>query len=282
MILVTGATGTVGREVASRLASAGVRLRLFARSPERLPLPAAGVEAVAGDLSDPRRLAAAMAGVRSVFAVTTDPLRPDQDANLVEAAVAAGVRHVVKLSALAVTDPAADDLITRWQRLNEERLRASGLEWTLLRPRAFMSNALRWSGRIRAQGVVRGPGPDVRNACVDPRDIAQVGVCALTRPGHGGKAYALTGPQALSPVEQVAEVSAVLGREIRFEEVSAGQAREELLRRYPEALADALMQSAVRAADGAKAEVGSGVAEVLGRPARSFRQWAEDHRHEFA
>ncbi|GGU12497.1 nucleotide-diphosphate-sugar epimerase [Streptomyces coeruleorubidus] len=280
MIMVTGASGTVGREVVARLVPLA-SVRLLTRSPACLAPPAPGVEVVVGDFSDPVRLATAFAGVRAVFVVTADPLRPDHDANIIDVALACGVRHVVKLSALAVADPAADDLITRWQRANEERLLASGLDWTLLRPRAFMSNTLAWAGQIRESGVVRGLGRDGRNSCVDPRDIAQVAVRALTRTGHEGKTYALTGPQGLSPADQVAEISAVLGREIRFEEVSQDQARQALLVRYPAPVADALMESARRTAAGAKSGIESGVAEVLGRPAGTFRQWAEDHRHAF-
>ncbi|CAM5259282.1 hypothetical protein SVIOM74S_06022 [Streptomyces violarus] len=189
--MVTGASGTVGREVVARLVPLA-SVRLLTRSPACLAPPAPGVEVVVGDFSDPVRLATAFAGVRAVFVVTADPLRPDHDANIIDVALACGVRHVVKLSALAVADPAADDLITRWQRANEERLLASGLDWTLLKaPGVHVQYARLGAGQIRESGVVRGLGRDGRNSCVDPRDIAQVAVRALTRTGHSAtpKAY---------------------------------------------------------------------------------------------
>lgn len=279
MILITGATGTVGGATARLLAAAGRPVRLYVRNPASVTVAGTNVEVRVGDLADRDRLAEALVGVRAVLAVTTDPVAPAHDANLVAAAVAAEVRHVVKLSALAVTEPDADDLITRWQRDNEARLLASGLDWTLLRPRGFMSNTLAWAAGIRSVGVVRAPFGTARHAIVDPRDVAEVAAEALTDPeAHRGRAHALTGPRALSVVEQVAELSSVLDREIRFEEITVEQARQRLLQRYPEPVADALAASTRRGAADGKAAVEPVIVDLLGRPARDFRRWAADHR----
>lgn len=275
MILVTGATGTVGREVLRRIGP-GPAVRAMARQPERVVAGRGTVEAVHGDYDDPGSLARAVRGVDTAFLVTSRVGR-DDDERFLAAARSAGVRHVVKLSAAAVEDGRADDLITRWQRENEEALRGSGMEWTLLRPRSFMSNALSWAGAVRAEGVVRGLYGTSPNACVDPGDIAEVAVRAFGEPGHTGRVHTLTGPEALTAVEQTAQLSALLGRPLRFEEWDPEQARAAWGARYPEAVAEALLQSAERQRAGAKAGVGGTIADVVGRPARSFREWAGEH-----
>ncbi|MGW2180416.1 NAD(P)H-binding protein [Streptomyces sp. NPDC001732] len=280
MILVTGATGTVGGEVA-RSFPAGLPLRLMTRNPARVTAVRPGAEVVAGDYADPGSLARVLRGVRGVFLVT-NRVGGDDDAVFLRAARTAGVRHVVKLSAAAVADERADDLITRWQRTNEDLLRESGMAWTLLRPRSFMSNCLSWAGPIRSERVVRALYGTSVNACVDPRDIAEVAVRALTDEGHHGAVHTLTGPEAISAAEQTRRLARVLEAPLRFEELEPDQARAALLRRYPEEVADALLNSARRQRDGAKAGVGSGVGDVTGRPARSFDEWAGDHAAAFA
>ncbi|MCX5381227.1 NAD(P)H-binding protein [Streptomyces sp. NBC_00091] len=275
MLLVTGATGTVGREVLRRL-SGDLPVRVMARKPERVAGAAESAEIVRGDYDDARSLARALAGVAGVFLVTSRVGR-DDDARFLRAARAAGVRHVVKVSAAAVEDARADDLITRWQRGNEDLLRGSGMEWTLLRPRSFMSNTLSWAESVREEGVVRALYGTSANSCVDPGDIADVAVSALTEPGHSGRAYTLTGPEALTAAEQTARLSELLGRPLSFEELDPGQARDLWSARYPAPLVEALLRSAERQRCGAKAGVENTVEEALGRPARPFRAWAEDH-----
>nr|QDG00836.1 NAD(P)-dependent oxidoreductase [Streptomyces griseus] len=277
---MTGATGTVGREVA-RLLSAVRPLRILARNPRRVPVAGRAHEVVAGDYADRDSLARALDGVAAAFVVTT-PGDGDDDARFVEAARAAGVRHLVKVSAAAVTDPQADDFITRWQRDTEDIIRSSGAGWTFLRPRSFMSNTLSWASAIRSEGVVRAVHGTSVNACVDPRDIAEVAVRALTEDGHQGMAYLLTGPEAVSAVDQTEQLSRALGRSLRFEELGLAQAWKLWSARYPEPVARALLQSAERQLAGVKAQVGQAVSEVTGRPARPFRIWAADHAAAFA
>ena len=281
MILVTGATGTVGREVVRGL-PAGLRVRVMTRNPAKAVgvFPEAGVEAVAGDFRDPPSLARALRGVRTAFLVTTR-LDRDDDAAFVSAARTAGVRRVVKLSAAAVLDPGADDLATRWQRANEDLLRGCGLEWTLLRPRAFMSNSLSWAGPVRRERTVRALYGTSPNACVDPRDIAEVAVRALTEESHAGRAYTLTGPRAITAAAQTRELGRLLGVPLRFEELTPGQARAALSERWPPPVVEALLASAERQRTGAKAQAEDTVRRVTGRPARSFRRWAQDHLEAF-
>ncbi|WP_405817730.1 NAD(P)H-binding protein [Streptomyces sp. NBC_00838] len=275
MILVTGATGTVGREVVRRL-PAGHRVRVWARDPAKVAGLPAGVERAGGDYEDPRALARAVAGVRTVFLVTTR-VGGDDDARFVDAARAAGVRRVVKLSAAAVLDRRADDLITRWQRASEELLRVSGMEWTLLRPRAFMSNSLAWAPSVRSERTVRALYGTSANACVDPADVAEVAVRVLTGEGHAGRAYTLTGPRALTAVGQTRQLGRLLGVRLRFEELSRDEARASLEKRWPIPVVEALLESAERQRAGAKAQVSDAVLMLTGRQGRSFREWAVDH-----
>ncbi|MET9995246.1 NAD(P)H-binding protein [Streptomyces mutabilis] len=279
MILVTGATGTVGRELVRRLPG-DLAVRVMARDPSRLEAVAPGTDVVAGDYTDPASLDRALRGVRRAFLLTSR-VGGDDDACFLRAARAAGVRHVVKVSAAAVADERADDLITRWQRTTERLLMDSGMRWTVLRPRSFMSNALSWATSIASEGVVRALHGTSVNACVDPRDVAAAAVCALTEDGHEGRIHTLTGPRPISAVEQAAELGRVLGRPVRLEELSPDRARARLLERHPVEVVDALLASAERQRAGAKAGVEDTVLRLTGRPARSFRTWAEDHCEAF-
>lgn len=280
MILVTGATGTVGRLVLERL-PAGRAVRVLARDPSRVRVPREGVEVVRADYGDPAALERALTGVHRALLVTSR-VGGDDDVTFLRAAREAGVRQVVKLSAASVVDVRAQDLITRWQRDCEAALVSSELDWTLLRPRAFMSNALSWVSSVRSEGLVRSLYGHAPNACVHPRDIADVAVLALTGEGHAGQAYTLTGPQSLSAVEQTQQLARALGRRLRFAELEPSQARTALLRRHPAAVAEALLDSALRQKAGAKAQVLGTVLAVTGTAPRPFRTWAQDHTAAFA
>ncbi|AQS65698.1 NAD(P)H-binding protein [Streptomyces pactum] len=275
MILVTGATGTVGGEVLRRL-PAHLAVRVMARDPSRVARPGCRAEVVAGDYGDPCSLGRAVEGVGRAL-VLTSRVGGDDDARFVDAARAAGVRHLVKVSAAAVADSGADDVLTRWQRRNEDLLLGSGLRWTVLRPRSFMSNTLSWAVSIAGEQVVRGLYGTSLNACVDPRDVAAAAVCALTEDGHEGRIHTLTGPEPISAVEQTAQLGRLLGRPLRFEELSPRRARVLLRERYPEPVVEALLAGAERQRAGAKAGVEDTVGRLTGRAARSFRTWAGDH-----
>ncbi|MFJ4879791.1 NAD(P)H-binding protein [Streptomyces sp. NPDC088745] len=282
MLLVTGATGTVGREVLRRLPelAPGLPVRVMAREPARVSGAPASAEIVRGDFTDARSLAGALRGVRRVLLLSVPSAAGD--AVFLREAAAAGVRHVVKLSAAAVADEGADDLITRWQRRNEQLLVDSGLAWTLLRPRAFMSNTLSWARSIRTDNTVRALYGTSLNACVDPRDVAEVAVRVLAgaeheKAEHEGMAYQLTGPEALSAVDRTRQLAQLLGRALRFEELDVEQARTALTARYSAEIAGALVESAERGRAGGKSEVDGTAPALLGRPAGDFRTWAADH-----
>ncbi|MET9077976.1 NAD(P)H-binding protein [Streptomyces sp. NPDC004232] len=280
-VVVTGATGAVGRHVARRLGALGCARSLVrdAQKAARLGL-SDGV--VTGDYQDRARLDEVLAGADAVFVVTADPLRPQHDENILAAARAQGVRRAVKLSWTAVADPDADDLIARWNRDSEALLRDSGLDWTVLRMRSPMSNTLSWAPSIRAESVVRSLGGDAATSCVDPRDVAEAAVRALTEPCHGSRTYALTGPQALTPREQTRLLSDVLRRPLHFEELTAHQALARWRERLPAPLAQALLDVAERRAAPAAEQGGGDLQALLGRETTTYRQWAVDHAANFA
>ncbi|WP_302832682.1 NAD(P)H-binding protein [Streptomyces sp. GbtcB6] len=280
LVVVTGATGAVGRHVASQLAGRA-RIRLLVRDAGKARALGLTAEAVVADYADRPPLREAMAGADAVFVVTANPLRPEHDENLLAAARSAGVRHAVKISWLAVADPAADDLIARWNRQSEQVLHASGLDWTVLRLRSPMSNTLAWAPAIRREGVVRALGGDARTACVDPRDVAAVAVRALTEPGHGGRTYALTGPEPLSPREQTRVLSEVLERPLRFVELTVDQALEGWRGKLPEPVARALAEAAARRGAGDAVRPEDSLTAVTGRAAGTFADWAADHATHF-
>ncbi|GAA3657134.1 butenolide phosphate reductase ScbC [Streptomyces chitinivorans] len=247
------------------------------RSPGRAALRGVRGRLVRADFDARAGLARAVEGADALFVATFDPMDPRHDEHLATAALAAGVRHVVKLSALAVTDPGAQDLVTRWQRECEQLWQTSGMTWTFLRARAFMSNCLAWAGAVRAGGPVATLHGYAPNACVDPADVAAVAARALTVPGHAGRAYALTGPAAVSAREQVAQLSGFLRRPLRHEELTEQQALERWSARYPPPLVRALVESAGRQAAGAKASVTEDVLRVTGREPTAFGTWARRH-----
>jgi uncharacterized protein YbjT (DUF2867 family) len=281
MILVIGATGTVGRQlVAELLADGGMGVRALSRTPERAGLPG-GVELVAGDLGRPETLSAALAGVERVFLLSGGPEGPGHDANLIRAAKQAGVAHVVTLSVLGAGH-GADDPITRWHLAGERAVVDSGIPWTILRPGAFMSNALMWAASITAQDAVYAPFTQAKTAAIDPADIAAVAARALTEPGHENKIYPLTGPDLLSAADQVETLADALGRPLRLVDVPPEAAKGGMVEAgMPAELADAVIASMAQAGTDHAMAVLPTVEELTGRPARSFAEWTTVHLEAF-
>ncbi len=280
MTLVTGATGTVGRLLVTDLVTAGADVRALSRTPEKAGLPS-GVEVVLGDLGRPETLESALRGIERVFLLSGGPEGPEHDANLIAAAKQAGVGHVVTLSVLGA-DHGADDPITRWHLAGERTVTASGMAWTILRPGAFMSNALMWAPSIKAQGVVYAPFTQAKTAAVDPADIAAVAARALTEPGHEAKMYPLTGPELLSPADQVEALGTALGRSLRLVEVPPEAAKAAMVNSgMPAELADAVLASMAQAGTDHAMAVLPTVEQVTGRPARSFADWVAAHLEAF-
>lgn len=280
-VLITGATGRIGAHLLRVVSGRGVPVRALSRDPgkgEELT----GVAWVEGDLAEPSTLGAAFAGIERLFLLTgngEDMVRLQK--NALRAARDAGVLHVVKLSALGASDHSTS-LIGLWHWVVERELQASGLAWTLLRPHHFMQNFLDskslWRGIVE-EGVVRSPSGEGRIPFIDTRDIAEVAAVALTEPGHGGKTYHLTGPEAISYRQATEILAEATGRPLRYEPESPDEARARLA---AEGLPDPLIAAqlaiaAYQRAGGPTEKTTDTVENLLGRPPRSFRDFARDH-----
>ncbi|TDC95370.1 NAD-dependent epimerase/dehydratase family protein [Nonomuraea deserti] len=274
-ILVTGATGNVGRHVATQLAAAGLEVRALARDPARAQLP---VETVRGDLTSPETLEPALEGVESVFLLW--PGTSAESAAGTITAIAKHARRVVYLSA-DVEDLADDDEPAYFHQGVERLIRHSGIGWTFLRPGGFAANTLMWADQIR-QGVVRWPFGQAARSLIHEKDIAAVAVHVLTSAGHNGAAYALSGPEQLTQAEQVRVIGEVLGREVRWEELPIGEAREQLRAAWGDpAFVDLALQTWGGFVTRPERVTGT-VERLLGRPPLTFRRWAEDRAADFS
>lgn len=280
LILVTGATGNVGRHVVSGLLDRDIRVRAVTRSPESAGLPRS-VELVRGDLTAPSSLDGCFDGVEAVFLLWRSPTT-EAAAEFVYAA-ARHARRLVFLSTSAVRDDVEeqDNPIGKRHADIERAIGRSGLEWTFLRPGAFATNATWWwAPQVRAGDVVRWPHGAAAFPPIHERDIADVAVKALTEGGHGGAKYVLTGPETLTQAQQVRAIGEAIGRPLRFEEISPDVARRELAAVLPPPIVEMLLGVWSRLVD-EPAPVATTAAEVTGTPARTFREWAIDHANDF-
>jgi uncharacterized protein YbjT (DUF2867 family) len=285
MILVTGATGTIGRRLVPLLAARAIPVRAMTRNPAGVP-PTAGVDVVRGDFGDPASLAAAVAGADTVFLLTA-PAAPSarHDLALLNAARAAGVGWVVRLSAIGTGERHGDRTVGAAHDRADQAVRASGLHWTLLRPTTFASNTLWWADAVRAGVPVPNLLGDARQGIVDPADVAAVAaeVLASPGPGHTGRVHTLTGPELLSVPDQAAILSEALGRPVELVDTPPAVAGE---RMRAEGMDPAAVEQIVTGSSWARAGhnaiLTDGVAAVLGRPPTPFAMWVERNLGAFA
>ncbi|QQN78176.1 NAD(P)H-binding protein [Streptomyces sp. XC 2026] len=265
MILITGATGTIGSHVVRLLSEQGVPFRAMSRR--------AHPGRVQADFEDPASLDRALAGVDTVFLVTVPPgPTPDHDFALVRAAHAAGVRKIVKLSAIGSGGIFGGQTIGAWHVTAEEAIEAGGFAWTMLRPGTFASNLLPHRALILAGEPVPNLAGDARQAVIDPRDVAAVAVAALTGDAHDGQRYDLTGPELLTFADQASILGRVLGRTVRITDGT------DLLGQLPAEVVTGIGWAHA----GGAAYLTDHVRRILGRPAGTFEQWVRDHRAAFA
>ena len=280
MILVTTA-GKVGSETASLLRDRDVPVRVLVRDPAKAAaLAEAGVELASGDLGVPASIDEAMNGVSGVVLVS--PAVPAQELNVVASAVRAGVGHVVKATSKASAgSPIAR---RRWQTEIEAGLAATGIPHTLLRSNAYMQNVLALAPAIATTSTFGSCAGQGRTGLVDARDVAAVAAEIIASPAaHAGKTYWLTGPELLSNYDVATKLSKLLCRTITYQELTFEQTKDAMIRAgVPEQIAEMNAQAFSLTADGDAEWVTQDVPSLLGRPARSFQQFAGDYAAAFS
>jgi uncharacterized protein YbjT (DUF2867 family) len=282
MLLVTGATGTVGRELVRALAATNAELRVLVREPARAAGLPERAERVVGDLDEPATLTAAFTGADGVFLLTPG-IGTRHTVHAVAAARAAGVGHIVHLSSFNVLgDPMP--AMGRWHHEREEIIRASGIPATFLRPGGFMTNALEWAPTILDAGQVIDPVGPGRFAPIDPADIAAVAALVLTQDGHEGEEYVLTGDELLTVTDQVQIIAKAIGRDIEVR--PAATPAEAVASRFPgggpPALLEALTEGfALMRADTTGLRTDT-VRRLLGRRPGTFADWCARNAAAFA
>jgi uncharacterized protein YbjT (DUF2867 family) len=279
MILIVGATGRIGSATVHQLSARGIPVRALVRTPERATAIAhPGVEPVVGDLARPDTLDTALHGVtRALLVSPLDPRQVELQGNFIEAATRAGRVHVVKISGLgtALESPVRSG---RWHAAIEKHLEQSGLPFTHLRPLFFMQNILRFAPAIAADGVFVGALRHAKVAMIDIHDIAAVAVATLTGSGHEGKAYVLTGPEALSYQDVAARLSTLVGKSVAYQDVSLGTLRQRLLASgMPEWHVEVQLDFAQALSAGQASTVTDAVEAVTGKRPRTFDQFAREH-----
>jgi uncharacterized protein YbjT (DUF2867 family) len=283
MILVTGATGNVGRAVVQQLAGVGEPVRAMVRDLRRAADLPDRAEPFVADLGDADALLAAMRGIDRVFLMDTSH-GIDNTARAVHAAVQSGVEHIVNLSSIGASlDPIPQ--IGRWHREREEFIESSGVGVSFIRPGYFMSNTLAWADAVNGDHVVRQPGGSSLFAPVDPADIAAVAATWLMRPSEapGARIAVLTGPELTDLPGQVHTLAQVLRRELAYEDVTDEQVAVDMRARgIPESFVDAAVELNGTLRSGRLGFVSSDVQTITGRRPRSYREWAEAHADRFA
>ncbi|MCE8428069.1 MAG: SDR family oxidoreductase [Candidatus Methanoperedens sp.] len=280
IILVTGATGTLGTEVVKQLSKAGASVRAAVHTKEKSNIiEGEGIEFVDFDHNRPETLSAAFKGVEKLFLLT--PVVDNMveiTSLLIEYAKNAGVKHIVKQSALGADANSQVNLL-RWHREAERVIEKSGIPYTFLRPNVFMQNFVNSYGQtIKAQNTIYSPAGEGRVGFVDVRDIAMVAAKVLTSKGHEGKIYKITGPEAISYSKAAQILSEALGRKISFVNVSEEEARKGLKESgLPDWMVDGFVKLGIASREGQLSIVLPTVEDVTGRKPRSFSDFAKDY-----
>ncbi|QES48963.1 NmrA family transcriptional regulator [Streptomyces venezuelae] len=267
MIVITGATGNVGRPLVTTLTAAGERVTAVSRTATGSP------HHRVADLADPGTLRPVLDGADALYVIVAGCGQDLDPQGILDTAKAGGVRHVV-LQSSQLTGTRPDSSSHAPLRAFEEAVRGSGLDWTVLHPAGFASNAGLWAEQVRARRTVAAPFGDVGLPVVDPADIAAVAATVLRdRRRHAGRTYVLTGPEAITPREQARALGEAVGEPVRFEELSREAARAQLLHVMPAVVAEGTL-SVLGEPSAQEREVSPDVERLLGRPAGSFAGWA--------
>ncbi|MFE3521251.1 NAD(P)H-binding protein [Streptomyces sp. NPDC059161] len=272
MIVVTGATGNVGRPLVRALAAAGEEVTAVSRQLPSSAHPLDGVRHATADLADPAGLTSVLDGAEALHLLIAGGSEHVDPHRVLDAAKSGGVRRVVLQSSQIVgTRPGAASHLHL--AAFEDAVRRSGLGWTILRPGGFHSNAFMWAESVRSHRTVAAPFPDTGLPAVDPADIAEVAALALRDPAHAERTYELTGPAPVSPREQARAIGDAVGSPIRFVALSRDAARAELSRFMPEPVVDGTL-GILGEPSPAEQRVSPAVEQLLRRPPRTFADWA--------
>lgn len=276
MFLVTGATGNIGGGLVQALAHGGEKVRALTRDGTSKDLPD-GVQQVAGDLNDPDSLRPAIAGMKAMF------LMPGYQgaARTLVYARELGVEHVVMLSGNSAGSGDTSNAVSAYMIEAETILKDCGIDWTIIRPYGFMSNTLQWIPQLKDGDTVTAPFAGVAIAMIDPYDIAAVAALALTSDGHEGQIYHVTGPEPLRPADRVRILGGVLNRDLTFRPQPDDEARAEMSASMPQEYVDAFFSFYVDGTLNESTPLPT-VADLTGRPPRTFEQWARAHASAFA
>ncbi|WP_212908122.1 SDR family oxidoreductase [Streptomyces sp. TS71-3] len=280
MIVVTGATGNIGRSLVDQLLAEGAPVRALTRDPAAAGL-ADAAETVRADLLDPSALGSVFGGATAVYLnLAAGGMGGIEE--IVGAVVRSGARRIVLNSSYSVTIKGAEDtMIPRIHAEAERAVRDSGLEWTFVRGGYYATNTLRWAAAIKADGVVRGAYAEAVMAPVHEADLAAVTARALLDDAHVGTAPVLTGPAGLTQAEQVAVIGRVAGVAARYEEISPEEAVEAMATaHFPAEVARQLVDGMGELV-GAEPDITGEVERVAGRPAKTFEEWATEHAAAF-
>ena len=284
MIVVTGATGQAGSEVARALAGRGARVRAFVRDPGKARHKLSeNVELAIGDLADPRSVRAALDGADALFlSCSDDPRRVGWETSAIDAAVAAGVRRVVKLSAVGA-EPGSPIAFWDWHGQVEQHLRASGTGWVILRSSWYMSNLVPAAAQVAGEGRLYAPAGQARIAMIDPRDVGAAAAAVLSSPGHEGQTYLLTGPEAITFTQVAARLSAATASRIEFIDVPGDNAQQAMIHDgMPAFAAEQIIKMFGRLRQGVAQQVTATVQALTGSAPRDFASFAGDHARLFA
>ncbi|GIH80559.1 NAD(P)H-binding protein [Planobispora longispora] len=273
MIVVTGATGNVGRSLVRVLAAAGERVTATSRAIAGADVPE-GVGQRQADLTAPESLRPLLDGADALFlqngGASAHLLSPQ---DILDVAKAGGVRRVVLLSSQGVAtrpDSASHGVVAR---SIEDAVRQSGMHWTILRPGGFDSNTYAWAESVRTARTVAAPFGDVGLPTIDPDDIAEVAAAALREDGHAGQVYELTGPALITPRQQAEAIGDAIGEPIRFVEQTRDEARAQMSRFMPGPVVETTL-SILGEPTPAERRLSPDVERVLGREPRPFAAWA--------
>jgi uncharacterized protein YbjT (DUF2867 family) len=282
MILITGASGLVGKTVVQQVAKNGAKHRAMFRSESEAAKAPAGTETEIADFSKKDTLGAALRGVESVYLVCSPiPELVELESNMIVACAAAGVKHVVLNSAMGAGD--YEKSFPSWHRKVEDKLKGTGLTYTILRPNSFHQNVVAFfAPSIRAQGVFYSSMQNARNSFIDVRDIAAVAAKALGGGEHAGKIYELNGPEALNYTELAVKISKAAGREVKYVDIPMAAQRKAMLeQQMPEWLVTALLELQEYYTSGKGGEVDGLLPALLGRPAIRMEQFLGEVAGEF-